>query len=73
MSLGGLLPLLQTGVEEAQQLEDPLLPARLCQTGVVHHQVGVDLTVVAADVETTCCRVVFLDDFHSRHEPGGVR
>lgn len=27
VSFGGLLPLLQTGVKEAQELQDPLLPA----------------------------------------------
>lgn len=70
VSLGGLLPLLQTGVEEAEKLQDPLLSARLGQASVVHHQVRVDLAIVASDVETTCCCVVFLNNFHSRHEPG---
>lgn len=70
VSLGGLLPLLQTGVEESQELQHPLLPAGLRQAGVVHHQVGVDLPVVASDVEAACGRVVFLNNFHSRHEPG---
>lgn len=70
MPLGGLLPLLQTGVEEAEKLQDPLLPARLGQTGVVHHQVGVDLPVVAPDVEAASSRVVFLNYFHPGHEPG---
>lgn len=70
VSLGGLLPLLQTGVEEAQELQDPLLSARLGQAGVVHHQVGVYLAIVAADIETTCCCIVLLNNFHSGHEPG---
>lgn len=69
--LGGLFPLLQAGVEKAQELQDPLLSARLGQAGVVHHQVGVDLAIMAADVETPCCRVVFLNNFHSGHEPRG--
>lgn len=73
VSLCGLLPLLQTGVEEAQELQDPLLSARLRQASVIHHQVRVDLAVVAADIETACCGVVLLDDFHSGHEPGEKR
>lgn len=70
MPLGRLLPLLQTGVEETEKLQDPLLPARLGQAGVVHHQVRVDLPVVATDVEAASSRVVFLNDFHPGHEPG---
>lgn len=66
---GGLLSLLQTGVEETQELKDPLFSARLCQTGVIHNQVWVDLAIVSTDVETSCCRVVFLNNLHSRHEP----
>ncbi|KAA8581792.1 hypothetical protein FQN60_003373, partial [Etheostoma spectabile] len=38
VSLGGLLSLLQTGVEEAEKLQDPLLSARLGQASIVHHQ-----------------------------------
>lgn len=37
VSLCGLLSLLQTGVEQAQELQDPLFSARLGQTGIVHH------------------------------------
>lgn len=70
MSLGGFLPLLQARVEQAEELQDPLLSPRLGQAGVVHHQVRVDLAVMPTDVETTCRCVVFLDDFHSGHEPG---
>lgn len=68
--LGGLLPLLQTGVEETQELQDPLLSPRLREAGVVHHQVRVDLPVVAPDVESTRCCVVLLNNFHPGHEPG---
>ena len=68
--LGGLLPLLQTGVEQAQQLQDALLSAGLGQAGVIHHQVGVDLAVVAPDVQAAGRRVVLLDDLHPGHEPG---
>lgn len=70
VSLGGLLPLLQTGVEEPQELQDPLLAPRLRQAGVVHHQVRVDLPVVAPDVESARRCVVLLDNFHPGHEPG---
>lgn len=37
VSLCGLLSLLQTGVEQAQELQDPLFSARLGQAGIVHH------------------------------------
>lgn len=69
MSLGGLLPLLQAGVEEAEQLQDALLAARLRQAGVVHHQVGVDLPVVPTDVQPASSCVVLLHDLHPGHEP----
>lgn len=68
MSLGGLLSLLQTRVEEAQELENTLLPARLCQTRIVHHQIWVDLSIMATDVETAGSCVVLLDDLHPGHE-----
>lgn len=67
---GGLLPLLQTGVEEAEKLQDPFFSTWLGQAGVVHHQVGVDLTVVTTYIKAASCSVVFLNDFHSGHEPG---
>lgn len=70
MSLCGLLPLLQAGVEQAQQLQHPLLSARLRQTRVVHDQVGVNLAVVAPDVQPPGRRVVLLNDLHSGHKPG---
>lgn len=69
MPFGGLLPLLQAGVEEAQELQDALLTARLGQAGIVHHQVGVDLPVVPADVQPASRRVVLLHDLHPGHEP----
>lgn len=69
VSLGGLLSLLQTRVEEAQELQDPLLSARFCQTSVVHHQVRVDLAIVATDIETSCRCIMLLNNFHSGHEP----
>lgn len=72
MPFGGLLPLLQAGVEEAQELQDPLLAARLGQAGVVHHQVRVDLAVVPADVEPASRRVVLLHDLHPGHEPAST-
>lgn len=71
MPFGGLLPLLQAGVEEAEELQDPLLAARLGQAGVVHHQVGVDLPVVPTDVQPASSRVVLLNYLHPRHEPAG--
>lgn len=70
MPFGGLLPLLQAGVEEAQELQHALLAPGLRQAGVVHHQVRVDLAVVAADVEAPRRRVVLLHDLHPGHEPG---
>lgn len=72
MPLRRLLPLLQARVEEAEELQDPFLPPGLGETGVVHHQVRVDLTVVTADVEPASCCVVFLNNFHSGHKPGEV-
>ncbi|TNN49206.1 hypothetical protein EYF80_040572 [Liparis tanakae] len=62
-----------TRVEEAEQLQHPFLSPRLRQAGVVHHQVRVDFAVVAADIETACGRVVFLNYLHSGHEPGDER
>lgn len=70
MSLCGLLSLLQTGVEQAQELQDPLFSARLGQASIVHHQVRVDLAIVSAYIETSGCCIVFLNNLHSGHEPG---
>lgn len=70
VSLCGLLSLLQTGVEQAQELQDPLFSARLGQASIVHHQVRVDLAIVAAYIETSGSCIVFLDNLHSGHEPG---
>lgn len=73
MPLGRLLPLLQTRVEKPQELQDPLLSPGLRKAGVVHHQVWIDLPVVASDVEPTSCGVVLLNYFHPGHEPGESR
>lgn len=70
VSLCGLLSLLQTGVEQAQELQDPLFSARLGQASIVHHQVRVDLAIVPAYIETSGCCIVFLNNLHSGHEPG---
>lgn len=69
MAFGGLLSLLQARVEKAEQLQDAFLPPRLRQARVVHHQIRVDLAVVAADVEAPRRRVVFLNDLYPGHEP----
>jgi hypothetical protein len=52
--------LTQQVVEHPQELQDPLLPPSVGQPGVADHEVGVDLAVVAADVEAAGGRVVFL-------------
>lgn len=67
--LRGFLPLLQTGVQQAEQLQHALLPPRLGQAGIVHDEVRVDLAVVAADVEPPGRGVVLLHDLHPGHKP----
>lgn len=69
MSLGGLLSFLQTGIEQPQELQHTLLSAGLCETRVIHHQVGIDLSIVPADVEATSSCVVLLNNLHPGHEP----
>lgn len=66
--LGGLLSLLKTRVKEPEKLQDSFLSTWLSQAGIIHHQVGVDLSIVAADVETACRGIVFLNNLYSWHE-----
>jgi hypothetical protein len=63
-----LLLLAQAMVQHPEELEDSLFASRINQSRIVHHQVGVDLAVVAADVEPSGGGVVLLDDVHARHK-----
>lgn len=66
--LGGLLPLLQARVQQAQQLQHSLLPARLREAGIVHDQVWINLAIVPSDVQPAGCCVVLLHNLHSGHK-----
>ena len=66
---GGLFVLAQKVVHHSKELKHSLLPSGVGQAGVADHEVGIDLSVVASNVESPGGRVVLLNDLDLRHEP----
>lgn len=62
------LLLAQEQVQQSEELQNTFFSSCFTQTRVIHYKVRVDFSIVPSKVHSARSGIVFVDNFHTRHE-----